>query len=173
LFKATKIGEREKKLGAIPTRKEQRSINSTAPTFLTICKALCSIMAKHVNFYFPRNFISTYHNITTIVMLPLQLYFVFLCVFRSCVCVLWGLEILISINWLNAIIVNFCLNMFFLVISFQQIIKTNDDETFTNVCQTKILFLWSSFGNGEIFCLWKENCFEIFVGFSLHRHNQN
>jgi hypothetical protein len=61
--------------------------------------------------------------------------------------------------------------MFFSVISFQQIIKTNDDETFTNLCQTKFPFLWSFCGNGEVFCLWGEDCFEIFVGFSFHRHN--
>jgi hypothetical protein len=61
--------------------------------------------------------------------------------------------------------------MFFSVISFQEIIKINDDETFTNVCQPRISFLWSSFGNGENFCLWKENCFEIFVGFNLLHHN--
>jgi hypothetical protein len=35
--------------------------------------------------------------------------------------------------------------MFFLVILFQKIIKTNDDETFANLCQTRIHFLWSSF----------------------------
>jgi hypothetical protein len=36
------------------------------------------------------------------------------------------------------------------MISFQQIIKINDDETFTKLCQTRIPFLWSYFGNGEI-----------------------
>jgi len=53
--------------------------------------------------------------------------------------------------------------MFFSIISFQQIIKTNDDDTFTNLCQTKIPFLWSFCGNGEAFCLWGEDCFEIYL----------
>jgi hypothetical protein len=45
----------KKKLEAISMRREQPSINFEAPTFLTICKALCSTLAKHVNFYFHRN----------------------------------------------------------------------------------------------------------------------
>ncbi len=88
-------------------------------------------------------------------------------------CVLRGLETLISIKRLNAIVANFCQNMFFSMILFQQIIKTNDDETFTNLRQTRIPSLWSFFGNGEILWLWKKNCYEICDGFSFHRHNQN
>ncbi len=56
LFKATRIKESKKKLGAILTRREQQLINFATPAFLTIWKALCSTSAKHVNFYFPRNF---------------------------------------------------------------------------------------------------------------------
>jgi hypothetical protein len=39
------------------------------------------------------------------------------------------------------------------VISFQQIIRTNDDdcETFTNLCQIRNPLLWSSFSNGKVF----------------------
>ncbi len=153
-------------------RRKQWSINFVTLAFLTICKALCSTLARHVKLYFPRNFqfyLSQHYNSSDVVI---TIVFCFsLCVHMMCV--LWGLEILISINWLNAIVANFCFNLFFSMISFQQIIKTNDDDTFTNLCQTIIPFLWSFFGNGEVICLWKENCFGIFVGFSLHRHNQN
>ncbi len=148
LSTATRIGEREKKLRAIPTRGEQGSINSAGPVFLTIRKALCSTLTKHVNFYFPKKFhfyLSEHCSnsdvvITIVFCFSLHVYIM---------CVLQGLEILISINWLNAVIANFCFNMFFSMISFQQIIRTSDDETFTNLCQTRIPFLWSSFGNGE------------------------
>ncbi len=71
LSKATRTREREKNLGAIPTRREQLSMNSAAPAFITICKALCSTPTKHVNFYFPRNFhfyLSQHYSSSDVVM---------------------------------------------------------------------------------------------------------
>jgi len=92
-----KIGEREKKLGAIPMRREQQSINSTTPTFLTICKALCSTLVKHVNFHFPRNFhfdLSQHYSSNGVVIAIVF----FFSLHAYIMCVLQGLEILISIN---------------------------------------------------------------------------